>query len=135
MYLGVGISACINISQNRDIWKFRLTYVYLGISIGTCLNISCNAHTRLTDNCIRMHVVLSDTINILNSVQCIIPIAIYLCINLKYIYSHFARNCPKEKVITCKMFDYNSGRLYEDAFNISYNWKNGYLLMYTDIMN
>ena len=23
----------------------------------------------------------------------------------------------------CKMCDYNSGRLYEDAFNISFSWK------------
>ena len=94
MYLGVGISGSINMSQNRDIWKFRLTYVYLGVSIGACLNISLNAHTWLTENCIRMHVVLSYRINVLNSVQCIVPIAFYLCINLKYIYSHFARNHP-----------------------------------------
>ena len=85
MYLCVSIDPCINISQNRDIWKFRLIYVYLGVGIGTCLDISCNAQTRLTDNCIRMHVVLPGTIYVLNSAQCIIPLAFYLCTNLKHI--------------------------------------------------
>ena len=33
------------------------------------------------------------------------------------------------------MCGYNSGRLYEDAFNVSYNWKNGYHLMYINIIS
>ena len=117
----VSASAFVNIDLSQH-WKFRLTCV-LVCRHWHLLNISCNAHTRLTDNCIRIHVVFSDTIHFLNSVQCIIPIAFYLCVNLKYMYSHFAKNHPWEKVITCRMSDYNSARLYEDAFNISYNWK------------
>ena len=71
-------------------------------------------------NTIRMHCVLLPKLWI--NVQCnVLKAYNYLIIVHKG--SHFTRSLQSEHIISCKMCDYNSGRLYEDAFNISYNWK------------
>lgn len=95
----------------------------LGVGTGTCLNIIGNRITMVNNNSIRMLFVLSDRIKLIISVQCIIPIALSFSSELKYIYSHSTKNHLRDKIITCKMCDYNSGQLYEDAFNILYTWK------------
>ena len=70
-----------------------------------------------------MHFVLSDRIKLIISVQCIIVIALSFSSKFKYIYSHSTKNRLRGMIIPCKICNYNSGQLYEDAFNISYNWK------------
>ena len=70
-----------------------------------------------------MYFVSSDRIKLIISVQCIILIALSFSSKFKYIYSQSTKNHLRDKIVTCKMCKYNSGQLYEDAFNISYNWK------------
>ena len=85
--------------------------------------IIANRITMVNNNSIRMHFVLSDRIKLIISVQCIILIALSFSSKFKYIYSHSTKSHLRDEIITCKMCNYNSGQLYEDAFHILYNWK------------
>ena len=77
--------------------------------------------TMLLDNTIRMHSVLFGKIWI--NLKCNIVKGLFLFPKSSQRYYHFTWSVQTEHIIACKMCDYNSGRLYEDAFNISFSWK------------
>ena len=121
--MGVGIGASFHISAKRLNETLKLTYGNLHVGISTYFNIIANRIAMVINNSIRMHFVLCYRIKLIISMQCIVMIALCFSFKFTYMYTHSTKNHLREKIVTCKMCDCNSGWLYEDAFNISYNWK------------